>query len=232
MTTTTKAEKVTKTEKVSKMKEPKTQETKPKKEKVSKKTEAVQQKHVEEAPQVSVKEETVAKNTVLASPAPATSTNTSLSDDLGSFFAKLQSVYTSLSTLKSEFRVLEKKYSRQFKSNQKASSKKKSSVNRAPSGFVQPTLISDELASFLKKEKGSKMARTEVTREINAYIREHNLQDKTNGRRINADDSLSALLKMNKDDELTYFNLQRYMSPHFAKNVKATPASTSMTTSV
>lgn len=227
MTTTTKAEKVPKTEKVSKMQEPKTQESKPKKEKVSKKTEAVQQKSVDvDVPHVAVKEETVDKNTVIASPSPSSSSssNASLSDDLGSFFAKLQGVYTSLSTLKSEFRVLEKKYSRQFKSNQKASSKKKSSVNRAPSGFVQPTLISDELASFLKKEKGSKMARTEVTREINAYIREHKLQDKTNGRRINADDSLSALLKMNKDDELTYFNLQRYMSPHFAKNVKAVPA--------
>jgi len=228
-TTTTKAEKVPKTEKVAK-----TQESKPKKEKVSKKTETVLQKSVEAdvVPQVEVKEETVAKNTVIASPSTSTSSNTSLSDDLGSFFAKLQSVYTSLSTLKSEFRVLEKKYSRQFKSNQKASSKKKSSVNRAPSGFVQPTLISDELASFLKKEKGSKMARTEVTREINAYIREHKLQDKTNGRRINADDSLSALLKMNKDDELTYFNLQRYMSPHFAKNVKAVPVSTATVASV
>jgi hypothetical protein len=28
-------------------------------------------------------------------------------------------------------------------------------------------------------------------------------------------------LKLNKSDELTYFNLQRYMSPHFAKAVKA-----------
>jgi upstream activation factor subunit UAF30 len=117
---------------------------------------------------------------------------------------------------------LEKKSARQLKVSQKASAKRKhSSVNRAPSGFVQPTLISDELAGFLGKDKGSKMARTEVTREINAYIRSNNLQDKENGRRINADNNLSTLLKLKKGEELTYFNLQRYMSPHFAKTVKA-----------
>ena len=61
------------------------------------------------------------------------------------------------------------------------------------------------------------MARTEVTREINAYIRSNKLQDSDNGRKINADAALSKLLKLKKSDELTYFNLQRYMSPHFAK---------------
>ena len=61
------------------------------------------------------------------------------------------------------------------------------------------------------------MARTDVTKEINAYIRTHNLQDKNNGRVIRADKKLSTLLKLKKDDELTYFNLQRFMSPHFVK---------------
>ena len=32
------------------------------------------------------------------------------------------------------------------------------------------------------------------------------------------------MLKLKKDDELTYFNLQRYMSPHFAKSDKAKKA--------
>ena len=73
------------------------------------------------------------------------------------------------------------------------------------------------MSTFLGRETGSEMARTEVTREINAYIREHKLQDKENGRRIIADAKLMALLKVTPTDELTYFNLQRYMSPHFAK---------------
>ena len=69
------------------------------------------------------------------------------------------------------------------------------------------------------------MARTEVTREINGYIRAHNLQDKNNGRKINPDLSLAALLKIESGQELTYFNLQRYMSPHFAK-ANSTPGTT------
>jgi len=89
-----------------------------------------------------------------------------------------------------------------------------------PSGFVKPTRISDELASFLEKPSGSEMARTEVTRDINKYIRTNNLQDKENGRKIIPDSKLATLLKLNETDELTYFNLQRYMSPHFAKATK------------
>ena len=103
--------------------------------------------------------------------------------------------------------------------------KKRKSSNRAPSGFVKPTAISSELSAFLGKPAGSEMARTEVTREINKYIRSHDLQDKTNGRKINPDDKLRSLLKLKKTDELTYFNLQRYMSPHFAKQGKAVEAS-------
>lgn len=134
------------------------------------------------------------------------------------FLAKLQQLGVLISSLKTEYRTLEKKWTRELKSAQKQSSKRKRKAgNRAPSGFVKPTRISDELAKFLDKPAGCEMARTEVTRDINKYIRTNNLQDKENGRKINPDSKLAALLKLKKSDELTYFNLQRYMSPHFAK---------------
>lgn len=137
------------------------------------------------------------------------------------FLAKLQQIGGIISSLKSDYRALEKKWTRELKASQKLNIKRKrKSINRAPSGFVKPTRISDELAKFLEKPSGSEMARTEVTRDINAYIRKNNLQDKENGRKINPDSKLAALLKLKKTDELTYFNLQRYMSPHFAKAVK------------
>jgi len=137
------------------------------------------------------------------------------------FVAKLQQVSVLLSSLKTEFRTLEKKWSRELKTAQKQSLKRKRKAgNRAPSGFVKPTRISDELAKFLDKPAGAEMARTDVTREINQYIRTHSLQDKENGRKINPDTKLAALLKLKKSDELTYFNLQKYMSPHFAKATK------------
>jgi len=137
------------------------------------------------------------------------------------FLAKLNQLGALLGALKTEYRSLEKKWTRELKIAQKSQLKRRrKSGNRAPSGFVKPTKISDELAKFLEKPIGSEMARTDVTREINLYIRKHNLQDKENGRKINPDQKLQTLLKLKKTDELTYFNLQRYMSPHFSKAVK------------
>jgi upstream activation factor subunit UAF30 len=162
---------------------------------------------------------------VVDATAPQTETadaETPLADQSVEFLAKLQQLGALISSLKTEYRSLEKKWTREVKTAQKQSSKRKRKAgNRAPSGFVKPTKISDELASFLGKDKGSEMARTDVTREINTYIRAHKLQDKENGRKINPDTKLATLLKLKKTDELTYFNLQKYMSPHFAKAVKA-----------
>lgn len=157
--------------------------------------------------------------------AAVSETAATVTSEFTDFMTKLQQLGGLISSLKTEFRSLEKKASRELKTAAKASNKKRRKTgNRSPSGFVKPTLISDELAVFLGKGKGTQMARTEVTREINAYIRANQLQDKTNGRRINADTNLASLLKLNSGEELTYFNLQRYMSPHFAKTSAAAPA--------
>ena len=175
--------------------------------------------------------EPVAAEPVAAEPAAAAA-DAEISDTLGpefmGFMAKLQQLGSTISALKTEFRTIEKKTTRALKAAQKEAAKKKRKAgNRAPSGFTKPSLISNELATFLQKPEGTEMARTEVTREINAYIRAHSLQDKENGRKINADSKLSTLLKLKQGDELTYFNLQRYMSPHFAKATKSTETKSS-----
>ena len=140
-----------------------------------------------------------------------------LEGDCSKFLGDLQNVSSQLSALKTSFRALEKAMTKELKAAQKLNKKKKQKSNRKPRGFVKPTLISMELADFLKGPHKSEIARTEVTREINKYIREHNLQDAKNGRIINADKALQTLLKVQKSDELTYFNLQKFMSPHFLK---------------
>ena len=129
--------------------------------------------------------------------------------------------------LKTELKQLEKRTVKQLKVVQRINNKKRKKGTRAPSGFVKPSPISDELATFLGKEKGVEMARTDVTREINKYIRAHNLQDKENGRKINPDEPLRNLLKLTTDSDvvLTYFNLQRYMGPHFPKSTKTSETS-------
>ena len=148
-----------------------------------------------------------------------------LTDSFQELLGQLGVLRSQLTSVTSQVRALQKRSERELKNAQKAGRKRaRKSGNRAPSGFVKPTKISKELAKFLGKTYGVEMARTEVTREINTYIRAHKLQDPKNGRRILADNKLRTLLKLTKDDELTYFNLQRYMSPHFAKSVKAKAA--------
>lgn len=165
----------------------------------------------------SVKPEVSAQPVVPAPVVEAEVVESSILVKLNMFGAKLHQLNGLLSSVKSDYKQLEKLVARELKNAHKSSRRKKSSGNRQPSGFVKPTLISDELAHFLNKPLGTEMARTEVSKEINAYIRTQSLQDKANGRRIIADAKLARLLKLGAADELTYFNLQRYMKHHFVK---------------
>jgi hypothetical protein len=131
-----------------------------------------------------------------------------------------------LSLVKSQMKQLEKHVGREMRVLDKFNARKnKNKGNRAPSGFVKPTKISDELAAFLGKEPGTLMARTDVTKQITAYIRSNSLQDKANGRLILADEKLKKLLNYDEKtitdpaQHLSYFNLQRYLSGHFEKTV-------------
>jgi chromatin remodeling complex protein RSC6 len=156
---------------------------------------------------------------------PVAAAESSLSAQSTDFFAKIQQLGAVISGLKSEYRALEKRWTKELKmSAKRGNNKRKRAANRAPSGFVKPTKISDELATFLDKPTGSEMARTEVTRDINLYIRSNSLQDKANGRKINPDSKLAELLKIDAGEELTYFNLQKYMSRHFAKKAPVATA--------
>jgi len=176
---------------------------------------------------------------VVSTPAPTSDAHTdgvatietSLSSLFSEFGTKLHALSSGLSSLRSDFRTLERNVAREMRAAQKASKRKRKTGNRAPSGFVKPTLISKELAEFLGRPVGTELARTEVTREINAYIRTHSLQDKENGRKINPDTKLKSLLQVKKGEELTYFNLQQYMSRHFAKASAAVPVAAAVASS-
>ena len=149
---------------------------------------------------------------------------------LGTLFTNLNKTVhdltSQLSLVKGELKQLEKFVGREMRVLDKFNARKnKNKGNRAPSGFVKPTKISDELAAFLGKEPGTLMARTDVTKQITAYIRSNSLQDKANGRLILADEKLKKLLNYDEKtiadpkDHLSYFNLQRYLSGHFEKSV-------------
>ena len=168
---------------------------------------------VVEAPVAAPAEEQVAA-------AAAAADASTLSSKLSDFSSKIQQVTSILSTMKTDYKVLEKSVSRELKNASKSKrSKKAPNPNRQPSGFVKPSVISDELIKFLGKETGTMMSRVEVSKEINAYITANQLKDKVSGRQINPDAKLAKLLKVGKDEVLTYFNLQKYLKVHFIKAV-------------
>ena len=123
--------------------------------------------------------------------------------------------------------TLVKTLQKEHQKAQKASVKKPKKVassstegkSRTPSGFAKPTKLSDELCGFLGVPAGSQLARTEVTRVLNEYIKKNNLQDASDKRTIVPDEKLSSILKLEGGDKLTYFNLQTYIKHHFQKDV-------------
>jgi chromatin remodeling complex protein RSC6 len=169
---------------------------------------------------------------VVAAPSPepeqvaTESTESTIFDKLAEYGAKIQQVSNLHSTLRSDYKTLEKIVVRTIKAAEKSSSKRKknSSGNRAPSGFTMPAPISNELAVFLGKSAGIEMSRTDVSREINGYINANNLKDEKNGRIIHPDSKLTVLLNVKDGEQLTYFNLQKYMKHHFT--TKKAPVAT------
>lgn len=181
----------------------------------------------------------VAPAPVVAAPAVESKVDEtkSLSSDaiLTAFDAKIQQVSSILSSLKNDSKALRKEIlsnKKAFEKLEKKSAKKKRAapaegeeVKPRNSGFMRPVKISDELASFLGKTVGTVMGRQDANDEIRQYVSLHNLKEteKGKGRNINPDAKLSSLLKLPAGEQLTYFNLQKYMKPHFIRIEDAAP---------
>lgn len=156
-----------------------------------------------------------------AAPAPEATPEVeawSAADELDALIAEVAALKASTGAALTKLKEFSRKNAKEHKRLVKLQAKKKTSSGpRKPSGFTKPTPITPELAKFIGKPAGVEMARTDVTKEITAYVRAHSLQDKDNGRKIIPDKKLSALLNVPKGTDLTYFNLQTYLSPHFVK---------------
>ena len=162
---------------------------------------------------------------VVAEPVVAELTKETSSDSIEAEFLSLATRLQELKTMQigvvSDLKKLHKTVQKHMKdSNKKRKNKKLADPNRTqrpPSGFAKPTIISTELCNFLGKPEGTEMARTEVTKFLTQYIAEHKLQDQSNRRKILPDKPLQKLLLNEPGDEVTYFNLQKYMKFHFPK---------------
>lgn len=131
---------------------------------------------------------------------------------------------SSLTTLNKEIQVVLKQVARDYDKLKKIVDKiqkKRENARKSPSGFAKPNKISDELCDFIGVPRGTEKSRTDITRYINTYVKEHNLNKPTNRRVILPDDKLKAILNVKEGEEVTFFILQRLISHHFPpKNTK------------
>lgn len=140
-----------------------------------------------------------------------------IKDEFSGVLNSLSAFRQQITMLQNQVRGLEKHVNKQVKIFQREARKSKNKGNRKPSGFAVPSKISNELCEFMGKPTGTKVARTEVTQYIIDYINKKGLQKSDNRKCINPDDKLSNLLDVSDDDEVTYFNIQKYMNKHFVK---------------
>lgn len=145
-----------------------------------------------------------------------------VTNELFSQFEQLVSQLTSMKTqitlIQQNIKHLEKNVKKHMKGLKKEVVKTKNKGNRQPSGFAKPSKVTKELCEFMNKAEGSEIARTEVTRALVAYIKENKLENTANSKIISPDDKLKVLLGLDDSQELTYFNIQKYMNKHFVKN--------------
>lgn len=148
-------------------------------------------------------------------PSPEESSTTEiLFNKLVTQFSDLQLV---MKTIHLNMKILQKEVLKERKEYKKKESKikKKSDKKKNVSGFEKPTAISSELSKFLNLEEGLLVSRREVTNKLIAYVKEFNLQNPADKRKIIPDEKLTKILQQVDDVPITFFNLQTHLKKHF-----------------
>jgi len=147
----------------------------------------------------------------------------------------ITSIKTQLNTLQSSLKNVEKKIekTRKEKPLAHAHAKPKSMSikdKKTSSGFEMNEQITDEMILFMKLAEGEKeISRQKVTSYINEYIKTNKLQNKADRKYIIADDAIKVLFKLSDNDELTYFNIHKYINMHFKSKSKMITIETILT---
>lgn len=133
--------------------------------------------------------------------------------------ARMLAIRETLSSLITESKKLEKAVAKLQKAaekrrRRKAGAESADGAAKRPCAFNLPRALSPELCSFMNMAPGSQESRSNVTKYLTNYFKENNLKNKHD---IKPDAKLKKLLKLNDTDKLTYFNLQKYLNPHYIK---------------
>jgi chromatin remodeling complex protein RSC6 len=128
----------------------------------------------------------------------------------------LETIQTELAALRTDVKNL-MKLIRKMKNVQDDPDGEKAKKRAENNGFNRKQDVTPKLRAFLGLPDGELISRSEVTKFINKYITEKGLKHPDNGRQIILDDTLRDLLAPPADVQVTYLNLQKYLSPHYIK---------------
>jgi upstream activation factor subunit UAF30 len=131
----------------------------------------------------------------------------------------LENIQIELTAIRTEIKSLTKLV-RKIKSKQDDPDGEKAKKRAENNGFNRKQKVTDKLRDFLGLKKGELVSRSEVTKAINKYITDKGLKHPDNGRVLVMDDKLRDLLQPG-DVQVTYLNLQKFLSPHYVKEDKA-----------
>jgi len=132
----------------------------------------------------------------------------------------METVLTEIASLRNEIKSLTK-IVRKIRTHQEDPSGEKAKARAVNNGFNRSLEISPKLREFLGLSDEETVSRSEVTRRVNKYITDNGLKHPDNGRMIILDAKLIDLLEPPEGVQVTFLNIQKYLSPHYVKNVKA-----------
>jgi chromatin remodeling complex protein RSC6 len=93
----------------------------------------------------------------------------------------------------------------------------KAAARAQNNGFNKPLGVTDKLRAFLGLVADEKISRSQVTRKVNEYVEAKGLKA---GQNISLDESLKDLLQVPEGVQVTFLNIQKYINPHYIKEIK------------
>ena len=130
--------------------------------------------------------------------------------------SSLETIQSEIAALRADVKALTK-IIRKIKSTQEDPTGEKAKERAANNGFNRKQQVTPKLRDFLGLGEGELISRSEVTKFINKYITEAGLKHPDNGRVLVLDDKLRDLLAPPADTQVTFLNLQKFLSPHYSK---------------
>ena len=149
--------------------------------------------------------------------------NTEVPHNMEKMVASLNEVNAQINDMREMFSLLEKKAKKLshavdmvIKKEQKTGSKVKK--ERKPCGFAVSSKVTPEMCEFMGRKEGELISRIEITKYLNKYIKEKDLENPENRQNIIPDENLWKILGDEaRNEKITHFTIQKYLNKHFIK---------------